>query len=294
MRRDRFFIIFFCFVVRWLIEYLATIPEFLLTATTGYDVGTLKKNDVFMPSSLLRLIILAGSFLFLTGCSSDYQWGWYVVSPTTESGLINLKFLAMGAVYTLSISLLAFTLAMIAGLLIALPGLSSHKPLRYFNRTYVEIFRSIPVLVMILWIYYGLPIVSGIELSAFAAAVIALAICESAFHAEIFRGGVNAVPRGQFEAAESLGLKYFDKMRFVILPQAIRHMIPPLANQFVYMLKMSSLASVIGVQELTRRANELQISEYRAMEIYSVLVLEYLVLVMVFSWLARKLEKPAR
>ena len=247
-----------------------------------------------MPSSLLRLILVAGSFLFLTGCSSDYQWGWYIVSPATESGLINLKFLAMGAVYTLSISLLAFALAMFAGLMIALPGLSSYKPLRYLNRTYVEVFRSIPVLVMILWIYYGLPIVSGIELSAFAAAVIALAICESAFHAEIFRGGVNAVHRGQFEAAESLGLRYFDKMRCVILPQAIRHMIPPLANQFVYMLKMSSLASVIGVQELTRRANELQISEYRAMEIYSVLVLEYLVLVMVFSWLARKLEKPVR
>ncbi|WP_228550641.1 amino acid ABC transporter permease [Endozoicomonas sp. OPT23] len=232
--------------------------------------------------------------MLLTGCSSDYQWGWYVVSPFTESGLINLKFLAMGAVYTLGISLLAFSIAMVAGLLIALPGLSSYKPLQYLNRTYVEVFRSIPVLVMILWIYYGLPLVAGIELSAFAAAVIALAICESAFHAEIFRGGVNAIDRGQFEAAEALGLKYLQKMRFVILPQAIRRMIPPLANQFVYMLKMSSLASVVGVQELTRRANELQISEYRAMEIYSVLVVEYLVIVLIFSWLARKLEKPVK
>ncbi len=257
-------------------------------------MSTPKKNDVSMPSSLARLILLAGSVSFISGCSSDYQWGWYVVSPLTESGLINLKFLAMGAVHTLGISLLAFSIAMVAGLLIALPGLSSYKPLRIFNRTYVEVFRSIPVLVMILWIYYGLPLVAGIEFSAFAAAVVALAICESAFHAEIFRGGVNAVHRGQFEAAEALGLSYFDRMRFVILPQAIRQMMPPLANQFVYMLKMSSLASVVGVQELTRRANELQISEYRAMEIYSVLVLEYLVLVLVFSWLARRLEKTAR
>ncbi|WP_207626706.1 amino acid ABC transporter permease [Parendozoicomonas haliclonae] len=246
-----------------------------------------------MLSSILRPLCLVVIALALSGCSSDYQWGWYVVSPVTESGRINLQFLATGALYTLGISLLAFTLAMLAGLIIALPGLSSHKPLRAFNRVYVETFRSIPVLVMILWIYYGLPIVSGIELSAFAAAVIALAICESAFHAEIFRGGVNAIGKGQFEAAEALGLNYFQKMYCVILPQAIRKMIPPLANQFVYMLKMSSLASVIGVQELTRRANELQISEYRAMEIYSILVLEYLVLVLLFSWLARKLERKA-
>ena len=143
---------------------------------------------------------------------------------------------------------------------------------------------------MILWIYYGLPVVAGIELSAFSAAVFALALCESAFHSEIFRGGIQSINRGQFEAADTLGLSYFHKMRLVILPQAVRKMLPPLANQFVYMLKMSSLASVIGVQELTRRANELQVSEYRAMEIYSFLVLEYLVLVLAFSFLARRLE----
>lgn len=131
---------------------------------------------------------------------------------------------------------MAFSLAMIAGLAIALPGLSHNKWLRYLNRGYVETFRSIPVFVMILWIYYGLPIISGIELSALAAAIVALAFCESAFHAEIFRDGIQAVDSGQFEAADSLGLSYRRKMQLVILPQAIRNMLPPLVNQFVYIL----------------------------------------------------------
>ena len=244
-----------------------------------------------MPQYLIRLLTLCLFTLVLTGCESDYQWGWFIVSPLTEAGRINLGFMAAGILYTLGISLTAFILAMVAGLLIALPGLSAKKPLYYFNRTYVETLRSIPVLVMILWIYYGLPIISGLEFSAFTAAILALALCESAFHAEIFRGGIISIGKGQFEAADALGLTYIQKMHKIILPQAIRKMMPPLANQFVYMLKMSSLASVIGVQELTRRANELQVSEYRAMEIYSVLVLEYLLMVLLFSWLARKLER---
>ncbi len=243
---------------------------------------------MFKPLS--RTLVLL-SVVLISGCASDYQWGWYILSPLTETGQINLKFMATGLLYTLGISLLAFSAALVTGLLVALPGLSSKKSFVWFNRIYVETLRSVPVLVMILWIYYGLPVVSGLEFSAFVAAVLALALCESAFHAEIFRGGIQSINKGQFEASDALGLTYFQKMRLVILPQAFRKMLPPLANQFVYMLKMSSLASVIGVQELTRRANELQISEYRAMEIYSVLVLEYLLLVLLFSWLARRLER---
>ncbi len=238
------------------------------------------------------LIIIAG--LLLTGCSgvdSSYSWGWHILSPLTPNGQINLKFLASGFIYTLSLSISAFILAMLTGFLIALPGLSESRSVRAFNRLYVETFRAIPVLVMLLWIYYGLPVVMGIELSAFTAALLALALCESAFHAEIFRGGIQSINSGQTEAARALGLSRWQTMQNVILPQAIRQVLPPLGNQFVYMLKMSSLASIIGVQELTRRANELQINEYRAMEIYSFLVLEYLVIVLVFSFLARKLEK---
>jgi glutamine transport system permease protein len=178
--------------------------------------------------------------------------------------------------------------------MIALPGLSSRRVPRGINRVYVEMVRAIPILVLILWVYYGLPQVAGISISVFWAGVLALAISDSAFQAEIFRAGIQSINRGQYEAAASISLNYRDTMRFVILPQAIKRILPALGNQLVYMLKMSSLVSVIGMQELTRRANELVVTEYRPLEIYTVLVLEYLVVILIVSagvrWLERRLN----
>jgi len=236
--------------------------------------------------------VLACCAFVLGGCGS--QWGWYVVSPSTESGRNNLKFLVSGMGHTVGVSLLAIVISVIIGLLAALPGISSNRYLRGFNRIYVEFFRAVPMLVMILWVYYGLPVVLGISLNAFWAGVIALALADSAFEAEIFRGGIQSVSRGQVEAADSIGLGYIDKMRYVILPQAIRRVLPPLGNQLVYMLKMSSLLSVIGFMELTRRANELVVTEFRPLEVYSFLVLEYLILILIASALVRRLEKAMR
>jgi len=139
-----------------------------------------------------------------------------------------------------------------------------------------------------------LPALSGITLSVFWAGVLALALSDSAFQAEIFRGGIQSIAKGQYEAAQSISLNYRDTMRYVILPQAIRRILPALGNQLVYMLKMSSLVSVIGMQELTRKANELSVSEYRPLEIYTVLVFEYLVLILIVSagvrWLERRMQ----
>ena len=117
-----------------------------------------------------------------------------------------------------------------------------------------------------------------------------LAIGESAFMAEIFRGGIQSVPRGQIEAAKAISLSSTDTMRYVILPQAIRRILPAMGNQFIYVVKMSSLVSVIGAPELTRKAGELIVTEYRALEIYTILALEYLVLVLVLSAGVRWLE----
>lgn len=240
---------------------------------------------------LPRYALLCAALLALGGCASNYSWGWYVVWPTTETGWTNLKFLLGGVWMTVVLSGLAMILSIAIGLAVALPGLSSNRAGRVFNRVYVEVFRSIPMLVMILWVYYGLPVVTGAKLGVFAAGVIALALCDSAFEAEIFRGGIQSIEKGQIEAANALGLGYVDTMRYVILPQAIRRVLPPLGNQFVYMLKMSSLVSVIGLMELTRRANELTVTEYRPLEIYTVLVVEYLLLILVVSHLVRRLER---
>jgi len=134
-------------------------------------------------------------------------------------------------------------------------------------------------------------VVAGLRLGAFSAAVLALALSDSAFEAEIFRAGIQSVGRGQEEAADALGLSWAQKMRFVILPQALRRVLPALGNQFVYMLKMSALASVIGLPELTRKANELVVTVYRPLEIYTFLVLEYLVLILIVSAGVRRLER---
>ena len=239
-----------------------------------------------------RVIVLLPLLLILSGCSGN--WGWYVVDPTTTNGANNLRFMATGAYNTILMSLTAIIISVIAGLLVALPGLSEKKAWRAFNRTYVEIVRAVPILVLILWVYYGLPQLSGITLNVFWAGVFALALSDSAFQAEIFRAGIQSISKGQYEAAQSISLNYRDTMRYVILPQAIRRILPALGNQLVYMLKMSSLVSVIGMQELTRKANELVVSEYRPLEIYTILVLEYLVLILIVSagvrWLERRMN----
>jgi polar amino acid transport system permease protein len=182
----------------------------------------------------------------------------------------------------------------VVGLIIALPALSKNRFLRGINRFYVEIVRAVPILVLILWVYYGLPQVAGITIDVFWAGVIALALSDSAFEAEIFRAGIQSVDKGQYEASHTISLNYIDTMRFVILPQAIRRVLPALGNQLVYMLKMSSLVSVIGMQELTRKANELVVTEYRPLEVYTILVLEYLVLILIVSagvrWLENRLS----
>lgn len=226
--------------------------------------------------------------LFLGGCSGN--WGWYVVNPTTPIGQRNLKFLIDGLYYTLALSVTAILISIIVGLIVALPGLARQRPPRVINRVYVELVRAVPILVLILWVYYGLPQVADISISVFWAGVLALAISDSAFQAEIFRAGIQSIDRGQHEAAHSISLSYVDKMRFVILPQAIKRILPALGNQLVYMLKMSSLVSVIGMEELTRRANELVVTEYRPLEIYTVLVLEYLVVILLVSGAVRWFE----
>ncbi len=238
---------------------------------------------------LSRLVVAA--LPLLGGCANtSYGWSWYLFDPSTERGSTNLMFLAGGFWATIQISVLAILLSTSAGLVIAILGMSKSRTARMINRGYVEFIRAIPLLVIALWVYYGLPIMLGIQLSVFAAGLLALALGDSAFEAEVFRAGIQSIEKGQTEAARSLGLKGWQIMRLVILPQAIRRILPALGNQFIYVLKMSSLLSVIGYQDLTRRANELTVTEYRPLEIYTILVLEYLVLILIVSWLVRQME----
>lgn len=251
------------------------------------------------PHTLLALFGL----VLLAGCSSSTSWGWYVIDPRTPGGWTNIQFLVGGMWATIQISVIAAVLSMTIGLLIALPGLSSRWYFRAINRVYVEFIRAIPLLPMLFWVFYGLPIVFksmglNIPIDPFWGAIITLALSDSAFTAEIYRAGIQSIAKGQTEAAQTVGLNYRQTMRYVILPQAVRRILPPLANQFIYIVKMSAFASVIGMQELTRRANELVVTEYRPLEIYTLLILEYLVLVLIISagvrWLERKMGSDER
>ena len=225
----------------------------------------------------------------LAGCGGN--WGWHVVNPADPRGLSNLLFMVEGLWATISLALAAMVLSLVLGTGVALFGFSRLRVLRAANRVWVEVFRAVPILVLILWTYYGLPVVLGIRLDVFTAALLAIALCDSAFEAEILRGGIQSIEAGQREGAMALGLTRWQAMRFVILPQAIRRVLPPIGNQFIYVVKMSSLASVIGYQEITRKANELVVSVFRPLEIYSVLILLYLVLILAISFAVRRLER---
>ncbi len=244
----------------------------------------------------MRILLTLATLLLLSGCSSSTTWGWYVINPMTETGWINIRFLINGMGATILISLIAATISIVLGLMVALPGLSERRWLRVLNRIYVELVRAVPLLPMLFWVFYGLPIIFrsmglDIPIDPFWGAIITLAVSDSAFTAEIYRAGIQSIAKGQTEAAQTIGLNYFQTMRYVILPQAIRRILPPLANQFIYIVKMSAFASVIGMQELTRRANELVVTEYRPLEIYSLLILEYLILVLIISAGVRWLER---
>ena len=239
-----------------------------------------------------KLILLLP--LILSSCSSNHEWAWYVLSPDKVNGLTNLKFLLSGMGVTIYISFISIFISMILGFVVAIPSLAKNKFLTYINIGYVEIVRAVPLLVLILWIYYGLPIVTGLSFSPFLSGIIALSISESAFQAEIFRAGINSIKKSQWEAGSSLGLNFIKRLRLVILPQAIKNILPALGNQFVYVLKMSSLVSIIGIADLTRKANELVVTTYRPLEIYTFLIFEYLVLILIVSYFVRKLEQKLK
>ena len=241
-----------------------------------------------MKNLLFLLLILP-----LTSCSGQ-ELGWFILSPNNVEGLTNLKFLLSGLTTTIYISVVSIIISAILGFIVAIPSLAKNKFLTYINIGYVEIVRAIPLLVLILWIYYGLPIMTGLSFSPFVSGIIALAISESAFQAEIFRAGINSIKKAQWEAGSSLGLTFYKRLRLVILPQAIKNILPALGNQFVYVLKMSSLVSIIGIGDLTRKANELVVSTYRPLEIYTFLILEYLILILIVSFFVRKLEKKLK
>ncbi|MDY8110158.1 amino acid ABC transporter permease [Fulvimarina sp. 2208YS6-2-32] len=198
---------------------------------------------------------------------------------------------------TIALGALSIVLGLIGGLVLAMLRLYGGRVLRFLVVAYIDIFRALPVLVWLVIVYYALPFV-GIRLSAFASATTALTMISSAYTAEIYRAGIQAIPRGQFEAAQSIGLSQWDLMRDVVLPQAFRIVIPPLTNNSINVMKDTALASVVALPDLLKQATQAQALAANptpligAAILYLLLLLPLVRLVAVFE--ARYAAKGAR
>lgn len=187
----------------------------------------------------------------------------------------NFDFIMSGLQMTLVLSLVTLVLAMLLGLLLALLDMSKFAPLRWIGVGFGEVIRNTPILVQLLWVYYVLPIVFGIRIEALSALIIGLSVYQAAFISEVYRSGIQAVPKGHKEAALVLGLTPVQTFTRIVLPQAIRMTLPPLASNFVQLIKFSSLGAVISVNEITRRGMELSASTFRPLEIFTFIAVVY-------------------
>ncbi|MBW4466432.1 MAG: amino acid ABC transporter permease [Pegethrix bostrychoides GSE-TBD4-15B] len=213
-----------------------------------------------------------------------------------ETLLQALPTLLQGAVITVLLTAVATVLGMALGSLIGIARLSAFTPLRLAARVYVDFFRGTPLLVQLFMIYFGLPALIKTLGLAFTfsrpvAAILALTLNSAAYIAEIVRGAIQSIERGQHEASESLGLGAPQTMRYVIFPQAFRRMIPPLGNEFITLLKDTSLVAVIGFEELFRRGQLIVATNFRPFEVYAGVALVYLVLTLLSSQAFGLLER---
>jgi polar amino acid transport system permease protein len=216
-----------------------------------------------------------------------YQFRWDTVFGSFD-------FLMSGLQMTLIISAVTLVLAMILGLIIALMDMSRFAPLRWIGISIGEIIRNTPILVQLLWAYYVLPIVFSVRIESFTALVVGLSLYQAAFISEVYRSGIQGVPKGHREAAQVLGLTPIQSFFRIVMPQAIRMTLPPLASNFVQLIKFSSLGAVISVSEITRRGMELSASNFRPLETFTFIAVVYFIicwpLAMAIRWWERRLQ----
>lgn len=206
---------------------------------------------------------------------------------------VNLGFLFEGLLNTVKAAVAAAALSIGVGFLLALGRLARTAPLRWLCRAYVELFRSIPLLIMIFAAFFGLPEL-GVDVSRYTALVVALTIYNSAVLAEIFRAGILSLDKGQTEAAQAIGLRYWQQMRIVILPQAVRRMIPAIVAQLATITKDTALGFVIGYEEFLRRGQNFAEFANNLLPSYIFVAIVYFILIYVLSRLARRLEVQQR
>jgi polar amino acid transport system permease protein len=217
-----------------------------------------------------------------------YHWDFYFLQR-----YIPLFWKGVGV--TLAYTVGTIIIGLLIGLIVGLGRLTKSKLLNIPLVAFIEAFRCTPLLVQIVWFYYALPVLLGIQIPATAAAVMTLSLYTAAFYAEIFRGGIVSIERGQWDAARALGLSPWAMMRKVILPQAVRRMVPPFVNQSITQLKNTSLVSTIAVPDLLYQGTLITADTYRPLEVYTVVALVYFAMLfpstLLAQWYERHLQK---
>ena len=213
-----------------------------------------------------------------------YEWDFYFIWGYRW---LFLQGLGVTIAFTVGIVLIGLVVGLMAGL----GRLAPYAVIRWIAQAYIEVFRCTPVLVQLVWFYYALPILSGIDMSATSAAVLALSLYGGAFYAEIIRGGIVSIDAGQREAAEALGMTPGQSMRRIILPQAIKRMVPPLMNQSIIQFKNTSLVSVLAVPDLLYQGQAIAHDTYRPLETYSLVAVIYFAVLFPLTLLVQYLER---
>lgn len=250
------------------------------------------------------------------GIKIDAGWGMVLIVVLMVGLLIIAKpdpyrriliFVRDGIGVTILVTVVSFIFTLFVGLLGGLGRISKNRILYGISTVYVEFIRGIPLLVQLLWWYFAFPVVVqtigrvlNLELlmqykaDAIAMAIIGFVCCYGAYMSEIYRAGIQSIPRGQMEAARSLGMTYFQSLRYVILPQAIRIILPPVGNEFIALLKDSSLVSVVAVTDLTRRGREFMSQTYMPIETWFMVALLYLILTLLAARFVEVIERKTR
>ena len=246
----------------------------------------------------------------------DAWWGLFIIVILIILALVIFKpdpyrdiivFVWDGVMVTLYVTVASFFLTLIAGLFGGLGRLSKNPVIFGISSLYVELVRGIPLLVQLIWWYFAFPVVlqslgkslglqalESYNANPIAMSILGLTFCYGAYMSEIYRAGIQSIPKGQTEAAKSLGMNYFQAMRYVILPQAIRVILPPVGNEFIALLKDSSLVSAVAVADLTRRGREYMSSSFIPIETWTMVALLYLVLTLFSARVASYIEKKVK
>ncbi len=267
----------------------AKLPSLPLSGKSSWGLSALPFKDIFA-----YFFVMAGVvYVVLRGASEQgYYWQWYRITQylyTIKDGTFTLGPLLEGLKITLHITWISMILTYVIGLVTALLRLSDSIVGRTSARIYLEVARNTPLIVQLFFIYFVVAPVLGID--RLFAAILALSLFEGAYASEIYRSGIVSLHKGQWEACHSLGLTRFDTYRKVILPQAIRRVLPPLTSQTISLIKDSSLVSVIAVYEMTMQANAIVAETFLTFEIYFTIAGIYLFITVFLSQLVALLER---